>query len=319
MNKNCSNTEVFAFVPSYNHAQFVEECLKSVFNQTLTPKKLLVIDDGSQDDSPKIIDRILKRCPFEAELVVRENLGLSRTLNEGLAKTEGDYFAYIGSDDLWLPEFLAERIKLLDSRPKAVLAFGHSYLIDQSDLITDCTKNWTNYADGNMLPLLLKGIIPLSPSVVYRRSALEKYGWNENSILEDYELYLKLSKDGEFAFDHNIYCAWRQHGWNVSKDFSLMLNEWLEAQIRVAEHLNISSEELQEIQSELKFNSAADLIRAGKKKEAVQLLVENLKYADSVSKVGKILLRLAIPTQIFQWNRKRKFDHSIKKFGKLEI
>jgi alpha-1,3-rhamnosyltransferase len=303
-------------IPSYNHSKFIKHTLDAIFKQKVGIKK---IDDGSIDDSVKVIEDRLRKCPFSCELISRENKGLSATLNEGLAKTDGDYFAYIGSDDVWLPEFLANRIKLLDSRPNAVLAFGHSYLIDEFNQITDSTNNWTSYADGNMLPLLLKGIIPLSPSVVYRRSALEKYGWNESSILEDYELYLKLCKDGEFAFDPNIYCAWRQHGWNVSKDVSLMLQEWIEAQDRVAEHLNISLSELKDIQGKLKFNSATDLIRAGKKKEAVQLLVENLKYADSVSKVGKILLRLVIPTRLFQWNRKRKFNHSIKKIGKLEI
>lgn len=306
-------------IPSYNHSNFIKHTLDAIFKQKVEIKKLIVIDDGSKDDSVKVIEDSLKECPFNFEFISRENKGLSATLNEGLAKTDGDYFAYIGSDDVWLPEFLDNRIKLLDSRPNAVLAFGHSYLIDENNQITDCTNNWTSYTDGNMLPLLLKGIIPLSPSVVYRRSSLEKYGWNESSILEDYELYLKLSKDGEFAFDSNIYCAWRQHGWNVSKDVSLMLQEWIEAQNRVAEHLNISLSELKDIQGELKFNSATDLIRAGKKKEAVQLLVENVKYANSVSKVGKILLRLAIPTRIFQWNRKRKFNHSIKKIGKLEI
>ena len=60
MNKDRIKSEVFAFVPSYNHAPFIEKCLNSIINQTLSPKKLLVIDDGSKDDSPKIIEKILR-------------------------------------------------------------------------------------------------------------------------------------------------------------------------------------------------------------------------------------------------------------------
>ena len=310
---------VSVIVPSYNHSLFIKHTLDAIFKQKVDLSKIIIIDDGSKDDSVQVIEQSLQNCPFDCELIARENRGLSATLNEGLAKTDGDYFAYLGSDDIWLPEFLANRIQLLDSRPDAVLAFGHSFLINEHQQIIDCTKSWTSYSDGNMLPLLLKGIIPLSPSVVYRRKPLEKYGWNEKSILEDYELYLKLCKDGEFALDTNVLCAWRQHGWNVSKDFSRMLQEWVEAQNRVAEQLGISAEELAEIQSELKFNSATDLIRIGQKKEAIRLILENIKYANSASTVSKMLLRLIIPTRLFQWNRNKKFSDSIKKFGKLEV
>ena len=97
MNKDHKTSEVFAFVPSYNHAPFIEKCLTSIINQTLPPRKLLVIDDGSRDDSPRIIERVLKDCPFDAELIVRENRGLCATLNQGFGLSEGKYFAYIGS------------------------------------------------------------------------------------------------------------------------------------------------------------------------------------------------------------------------------
>ena len=60
-----NRSEIFVVVPSYNHAPFVEQCLRSIFDQTLHPKKLLVIDDGSTDSSPKIIEASLKNCPFD--------------------------------------------------------------------------------------------------------------------------------------------------------------------------------------------------------------------------------------------------------------
>lgn len=317
--KNISPAEVFAFVPSYNHAPFVEKCLKSIVKQTLPPKKLLVIDDGSTDGSAKIIEHFLKDCPFDAEFIARENRGLCATLNEGFAKSGGDYFAYISSDDIWLPAFLEQRVKLLDARENAALAFGHAFLIDEQDRIIDMTKNWTEYADGNVLEFLLRGLVFPSASVVYRRAALAKYAWNENSVLEDYELYLRLCADGEFALDSQILCAWRQHGWNVSGDFPLMLKEWIAAQNRVADKLKISPEELDKIQTELKFNAVFDYIRHGKKREAAELMRENIAGAKSAVQVAKMLFRLIIPQAIFQWNRKRKRQKAIGRYGKLEI
>jgi len=312
-------SEVFTFVPSYNHAPFVERCLQSIIKQTLKPRNLLVIDDGSKDNSPQIIEKVLSDCPFDCELIVRENRGLCATLNEGFSHCNTEFFAYLSSDDVWLPTILEKRVKLLEKRQTTVLSFGHAYLIDEYDRIIDSTADYMDFADGDMLPLLLRGIIFPSSSVVYRSSALEKHGWNENSLLEDYELYLKLAADGEFAFDKNILSAWRQHGGNVSGDFPLMLEEWINAQNRLFQKLNIRREELGRIQTELKFNSVLSYVRHGRRREAVRLFAENLSGAKSVSQIGKTIFRLSIPQTLFQWNRRRKKRKAIENYGKLEI
>ena len=88
--------EVFVVVPSYNHAPFVEKCLRSIIGQSVRPTKLLVIDDGSNDGSPDVIARVLKDCPFPSELIARENRGLCATLNQSFDESSGEYFAYLG-------------------------------------------------------------------------------------------------------------------------------------------------------------------------------------------------------------------------------
>jgi glycosyltransferase involved in cell wall biosynthesis len=311
--------EVSVLVPSYNHAPFVERTLRSIFAQTLQPKKLIVIDDGSKDESAEIIERVLRNCPFENEFIKRENRGLCATLNEGFAKAEGDFFAYLGSDDIWLPEFLENQTKLLNNRPKAVLAFAHAFLIDEKDQIIDRTDNWTEFADGDMLPMLLRGIIFSSPGVVYRRAALDGHRWNENSRLEDYEMYLRLTADGEFARNREILCAWRQHDWNVSGDTPLMLGEMIAAQNLVADKLKISRDELEKIQKEVKFEAVFNYVRHGKRREAVSLFLKNLGGAKSPAQIAKMLFRLGVPQTLFQWNRQRKKQKAIEKYGKLDI
>jgi alpha-1,3-rhamnosyltransferase len=310
---------VSVLIPSYNHAPFVERTLRSVFKQTQSPKELIVIDDGSKDESAHTIKRILQDCPFPSKLIVRENRGLCATLNEGFSLSCGEFFAYISSDDVWLPTFLESRCEVLNKRNKALLAFGHSLLLDENDQIIDRTDDWTVYEDGNILNMLLRGIVPASASIVYRSSTLKLETWNEDSPLEDYELYLKLSAHGEFALDSNVLSGWRQHGWNVSGNYPLMLKEWLEAQGRVSEKLDISNEELSQIQAELKFNATSDFVRRGLKKEAWQMFSENLSGAKSTLEIGKMMFRLAIPNAVFQWNRKRKLEAKIEKFGRLEI
>jgi alpha-1,3-rhamnosyltransferase len=146
---------VSVLIPSYNHAPFVERTLRSVFKQTLPPIKLIVIDDGSKDDSVKIIEKALQDCPFDSQLIMRENRGLCATLNEGLLLTDSKYFAYIGSDDVWLPSFLENRIKLLENHTNSCLAYGHAFLINENDEIIDLTEKWSDYSNGKTLEMLL--------------------------------------------------------------------------------------------------------------------------------------------------------------------
>lgn len=309
-------SDITVCVPSYNHAPFIERTLRSIFRQTLRPKLLIVIDDGSVDESEQIIRRELADCPFEHLFIHRENRGLCGTLNEALSHAVGDHFAYISSDDIWLPEFLESRSRLLDSRPAAVLAYGHSYLIDEHDRIFDSTANWSEYADGTATSMLLHPIIPASASVLYRRDVLTKFRWNESSILEDYELYLRLSRAGEFALDDKILSAWRIHGSNTSADFPRMVEEWLAAQCRMAEEIGLDENELAGVQKRVKFNCISSFIRYGYKREAARILWENAEGA-SVSAVGGLIFRLMVPARLLRWRRAMVKRRTIERYGML--
>lgn len=317
------SSEIFTFVPSYNHAPFIERCLKSIFRQTLPPKKLLVIDDGSKDDSIKIIEKTLKDCPFEAELIARENRGLCNTLNQGFSLSGGKYFAYIGSDDLWLPEFLEARAKLLDGRADAVLGYGHAYFIDEKNKIfdstTDYADDWGNYPDGNALSLLMRGISPISSTIFYRRSALEKVSWNPDSRLEDYEMYLKLAALGNFAFDSQILSAWRHHGYNTSKDKALMLKELIEAQQRNFEYLDVDRDELKKIQTDTQFRYARDFLQSGDKKESLKLAIKNWRGAKSGAELGKYILRMLLPMAAVETKRRFNRKDKSKQFENIVL
>ena len=310
--------EVFVVVPSYNHAAFVEKCLRSIIGQTLRPMKLVVIDDGSEDGSPEIIGRVLNECPFPSELIVRENRGLCATLNQAFGESRGEYFAYLGSDDIWLPEFLDEQTKLLTERTNAVLAFSHAYLIDENDNIVGSTAEWTDFADGDLLPLLMQGVVFSSPGVLYRRSALEKFSWNEGSRLEDYEMYLRLAVDNDFARNRKVLCGWRQHGENASSRLPAMFGEILATQARIAPEFGVDSDELARIQRQMKFAAVENFVRHGFRSEAVRLFVDNIGGAESASHIAKTALKLSVPQTLFQWNRRRKRGAAANRLGKID-
>jgi alpha-1,3-rhamnosyltransferase len=309
---------VSVVVPSYNHAPFVEAAIRSVFKQTLAPARLLVIDDGSRDGSTRIIERVLNECLFPCELIARENRGLCATLNEGFSRTGERYFAYLGSDDLWLPGFLAARVALLEERERAVLAYGHAFLLDERGEVFDCTLDWAAYADGDARAMLLEETYaPMSPTVLYRRAAVERHGWNERARLEDYELYLRLSAEGEFAFDPRVLSAWRRHGSNASGDFVWMIEARLEAQRNVALHLGLTHNELEHFQRVLNFAGAEDLLRLGDKKTALKFLRRGLGATPSARALARVALRLVAPYALVEWRRRRRQTRAATRYGKL--
>ena len=292
-------SEAFVVVPSYNHAPYIEKCLRSIIGQTVHPAKLLIIDDGSRDGSPQIIESVLKDCPFPSELIARENHGLCRTLNQALSLSSGKYFAYIGSDDLWLPEFLSERVNLMELRAKAVLAYGHAYLINDQDQIYDRTSDysdsWGDFPDGDAKDMLLDGFAPISSTVLYRRSVIENIGWNDTAKLEDYEMYLRLAKIGDFAFDPQILSAWRNHGYNTSKNLLMMHDEVMQAQRRHITGFGISEPELIAVQMRTKFRYAQMLLQEGEKAAGISLLVQGWRAARSLREVAKLLIQIILP------------------------
>jgi alpha-1,3-rhamnosyltransferase len=317
--KPVESNEVFVVVPSHNHARFIAATLRSIIAQTLAPVRLLVIDDGSTDGSPRIIEECLQDCPFPSELIVRENLGLSATLNEAFEQSSSEYFAYLGSDDLWLPDFLQARVALLNSRSDVVLAYGHAYIVDENNKVIDSTADWATYTDGNVRDMLLHTTAPMSPTVVYRRAALERERWNEASKLEDYDLYLRLSAKGPFGFDPGVLSAWRRHESNVSRDQELMLREQLSALREAALRFNFSSEQIENLQTMTRFNRAEDFLRIGQKSQALQLMLHNLRGAHSPRTTAKMLLRLLTPNSFMRGRKRFRERRAHERYGSIDV
>jgi alpha-1,3-rhamnosyltransferase len=310
---------VSVVVPSYNLAEFVGATLRSVFRQTHAPSELLVIDDGSTDDSPRVVERTLKDCPFPSELVARGNRGLCATLNEGLSRSRSKYFAYLGADDLWLPDFLSARVPALEARPRAVLAYGHSYLIDDENRVVDCTQDWADYADGDARAMLVQTIAPMSPTVVYRRAVLARHGWNEDARLEDYELYLRLSLEGEFAFDPRPLAAWRRHGRNTSRDQRMMLEEQLKAQRNFLKNEGEDEAEIERLQKRIRFERAEDFLRLGDKRDALRLMLHNVGGAASARSLARKALRLVVPYGVERWRMKNRQRRASERYGTIKV
>jgi alpha-1,3-rhamnosyltransferase len=296
--KKQNEIKVTVVVPSYNHEEYIGQCLNSIINQTLKPSQLLVIDDGSKDNSVKTIEKILQNCPFPYDFYVRENKGLCKTLNEGLEKSTGDFFAYLGSDDIWLPNFLENRTNSLLKNPSGVLAFGHCHIINLNNEVIGNTVDLANYDFPTTREMLLYGFPPSSPTVVYRKKFLEKHQWNPNIKLEDYDLYLRLCAEGDFIFEPTALSAWRIHDFNTSRNNDFMLEETIAAVVRNSDILAISKTELKKIIKTKNAFIVNDYISGKKRLKALKLLIGNFDGFSSKTRALKQFIKILTPMQV---------------------
>lgn len=131
---------VSVVIPSYCHAAFVVECLESVYRQTWPHPELIVIDDGSRDESVALIRESLKSCPFPHSFIARENRGAHATINEGIALAKGEYINILNSDDRFAPD---RTVRMVDS----VAAIGAAWGFAGVDII-DATGQKATPAPG---------------------------------------------------------------------------------------------------------------------------------------------------------------------------
>ncbi|MBS1709574.1 MAG: glycosyltransferase [Armatimonadetes bacterium] len=166
---------VTVIVPSYNHASYLSACLDSVIGQTFTDWSLLLVDDGSTDDSVAVAQTYAARDPRIRVAVNERNLGTYGTLQKCLDMTESAYVAVLNSDDFWHPDKLARQVAALEARPEATFSYVLGWKADESGVIDeseDVHANWPTEPDQDLFPYLLRENRILASGVLFRRAGL---------------------------------------------------------------------------------------------------------------------------------------------------
>jgi hypothetical protein len=186
-------------IPAYNAADTLGEAINSVLAQTRKDFEVIVIDDGSNDNTAVIAASFTDR---RVKVYSQENAGPSAARNRGIARAMGEYVSSLDSDDLWLPDYLAEMGRALEENPQADFAYTHAWILDASDRFRTVPTGAWHRPPTPMLPReqfiaeLLQECFVNAPTV--RRTALEQVGGYDESIShgEDWELWLRLANAG---------------------------------------------------------------------------------------------------------------------------
>lgn len=232
---------VSVIIASYNHAPYIEASIASVLAQTYQNIELLVIDDGSTDGSVKLIEAMQAQHGFDFR--VQANIGLSRTLNEAIARCNGELVAPFGSDDVMLPERIATQVRYLKDKPEIGICAGGIRIIDASGQETGNERcpPWRRLKFEDVF-LGTKPGAP-APTLLFRREALERVGLFDPDVrLEDLMIELKITRAG-YVIDvlNEVLSLYRVHGSNTYKNYRFMVNNVLDTYARFADHPDYAS------------------------------------------------------------------------------
>src|SRR5258707_10651350 len=163
-------------IPCHNQARFLGEAVESVLAQTYPHCEVIVVDDGSTDDSPTIaasFDRV--RC------LTQRNRGVAAARNSGLEVSNGDYVVFLDADDRLLPNALQDCVDSLNANPECAFVYGHVKLI-VSDGSPLPTPNQVAVCEDHYPELLRHNYIWTAGAVMYRRAALQSVGGFNPSV-----------------------------------------------------------------------------------------------------------------------------------------
>ncbi len=198
-------TLVSIITPSYNQAEYLEETILSVLNQTYPQIEYLLVDGGSTDGSLEIIQKYSDRFAW---WVSEPDSGQAEAINKGMTRANGEVITWLNSDDLYLPGAITEAVSALQSAPETGMVFGDAMTIDsRGELLNKLT-----FGDWGLAELMRFRII-CQPAVYMRRAVLKQTGFLDPSyqFLLDHQLWIRIARLAPILHIPKRWAAARHH------------------------------------------------------------------------------------------------------------
>jgi glycosyltransferase involved in cell wall biosynthesis len=207
---------VSVIIPTYKHRDYVLHTLDSVFAQTFTDYEVIVVNDGSPDDTADVLRPLVEAGRIH--YIEQANAGQAAARNRGIAEAQGKYIALLDDDDLWPKDKLQNQCQLLENNPQAVMIYGYTRVFSaESEYVYPDTTPPTGQA---LQAFLVRNWIGSPGQTLIRADALKSINGFDPQIwgCDDWELYIRLAQNGLILFDENIALHYRLHVNNASRN-----------------------------------------------------------------------------------------------------
>jgi len=239
---------VSVIIPTYKHQDYVLKALDSVFAQSFTDYEVIVVNDGSPDNTEAVLRPLAESGRIG--YIAQENAGQSAARNRGIAEAEGEFIALLDDDDLWPPDKLAWQVQALRANPDVALVYGRVQVVNGDgdpwtpvdDKGEPLTYRWMSPGpSGDVYEAFLDDNYIVSPGqCLLRRSCLDSLGkspFNPKTRggSDDWELYLRLAQQFPFIQEDRVSILYRLHSANASNNVAQVLLSILSVRRAMAE------------------------------------------------------------------------------------
>ena len=221
-----STPTVSVVIPAYNHGAYLAQTINSALAQTWRDFEVVVVDDGSKDNTPEVAASFASAIRF----IRQENRGMAGSRNTGISQARGEFVAFLDDDDLWEPEYLAHVIPALQQDPTAgacragfqIMDGAGTRLPQQTNLEVAPDRMYDRLIDGGFFPPC---------TVTVRKSAFETLGVFDTNLqgLADWDMWLRISKAYRYLSLPDTLVLYRVHGGGLSSNVEHMFEDHLRA------------------------------------------------------------------------------------------
>jgi glycosyltransferase involved in cell wall biosynthesis len=197
----------------YNGEKYLKESIDSILHQTFTDFEFIIINDGSTDETGKILSNY---NDSRIKIIEQENLGLTKSLNKGIKLSKGEYIARMDADDISLPERFEKQIKFLDANPEFAAVGCWYYLIDEDGvIIKECKPSIKPY---KIKKAFIYSSPIIHPSAMIRRKVLEEVNFYDEKFkyAQDRDLWFRILKSYKLGIIPEFLFKFRYHSSSVS-------------------------------------------------------------------------------------------------------
>jgi|GEM_PF-457222 len=210
------NPLVSVIIPTYNYGYYIEGTIQSVLSQTFSDFEVIVVDDGSTDNTGEIV----RQFGDKVQYIRQDNGGPNMARNTGIKAARGQYIAFLDADDKWLPEKLERQMPLIQRDPKIGLVYSRVYKFDQSGVIFGHYPLGPCYRGKVMRQLYMRQVITMS-SALMKREVFKRVGLFDEKVTgpDDWDMWLRIAACYEFDFVPQPLALYRIHNsWARTKN-----------------------------------------------------------------------------------------------------
>ena len=215
---------VSVIIPTYNHAGFIRDAINSVLAQTYAPFEIIVVDDGSQDDTRSVVSTFGAQVNY----IWQENRGLSAARNTGIRVAKGEYIGVLDADDMYEPEFLARMVTRLETDPQAAGSYCGFLFVDARGKALFQTGRRV-VAPEKFHAALVEGNFLVPECILVRADYYRRVGPFDEALraCEDWDMWLRISRSNKVIGTGEILIRHRVLAGSMSSDPQRMLNNRL--------------------------------------------------------------------------------------------